>query len=290
MDWLLPAYIGSDLSDPVALYDPRLIQLFFVSSPQRGTPPTVPAWILLKWFPSPPAIKQLPPPSERGMWGVEFNAPLPPRCPGPHQMLPPSFLLWCQEKTRCAWKMLLEGLDLLPTGTVASRWCTLHCGVNHSLPSGVLEGWGGLSPSQRPLGISTFFYVCHKGYFLICVPAGFHPSQLQGLQSGEHLGITAFCASSGLGSGKAHGMAFSQGKGMVVPKSSSKKCGAGWPHGCGRAEGAAGRDVKGCGSKGIPGAHRNLPNPQVLPEQDFQVEKVHVSKDIPLSLQLPLAH
>lgn len=75
MDWLLPAYIGSDLSDPVALYDPRLIQLFFVSSPQRGTPPAVPAWILLKWFPSPPAIKQLPPPVKGGCGG--WNSMLP---------------------------------------------------------------------------------------------------------------------------------------------------------------------------------------------------------------------
>lgn len=36
-------------------------------------------------------------------------------------------------------------------------------------------------------------------------------------------------------------MAFSQGKRMVVPNSSSKECG--------RAEGAAGRDVRGCGSQ-----------------------------------------
>lgn len=72
-----------------------------------------------------------------------------------------------RENSMCL-KMLLGRLNLLPAGTVASQWRTLHCGVNHSLPSGVPQGWGRLSPSLRPLGISTFIYGCHKGYFLIC--------------------------------------------------------------------------------------------------------------------------
>lgn len=247
MDWLLPAYIGSDLSDPVALYDPRLIQLFFVSSPQRGTPPAVPAWILLKWFPSPPAIKQLPPPSERGMWGVEFNAPLPPCCPGPRQMLPPSLVLRCQEKTWCACKCYWRDWTFSPQGPWHPSGAPCTVGLIIRCLQGCSRAWGGLSPSQRPLGILTFFYGCHKGYFLICNLAGFPPSQLRGLWSREYLGIAAFCASSGLGGGKAHRMAFSQGKGIVVPNSSSKECGVGWPCGCGRAEGAPGEDVRCCG-------------------------------------------
>lgn len=93
---------------------------------------------------------------------------------------------------------------VLSARTVASRRRTLRPGVNHSPPSGVLRGWGGLSPSQRPLETSTFFYGRYKGYFLIHAPAGFPPPSLQrGLWPRERLGITALCTSSGLGSEEA---------------------------------------------------------------------------------------
>lgn len=119
---------------------------------------------------------------------------------------------------------------VLPARTVASHRHTLHRRVNHSPPAGVLRGQGGLSPSQRPLETSTFFYGCHKGYILIFTPAGFPPSLQRGLWPGEHLGIAALCTSSGLGRGEAkrEGL-FPRGRGWWYPTAWQRSRGGGWP-------------------------------------------------------------
>lgn len=57
----------------------------------------------------------------------------------------------------------------------------------------------------------------------------------------------------------------------------------------GGMRGAAGRGRAPPLASAPLGARISIPNHQMLPEQDFQVEKEHAFKDIPLSLQLPIA-
>lgn len=117
----------------------------------------------------------------------------------------------------------------LPGRTVTSHRRTLHHGVNHSPPSGVLRVQGGLSPSQRPLETLSFFYGCHKGYLLICTPAGLPPlcSGVCGPRS--TWASLLFAPRLVWEARRLNGMAFSQGMGMVGPNRSSKERGAGWP-------------------------------------------------------------
>lgn len=203
------------------------------------------------------------------------------------------------------------GYRVLSVRTVASRRRTLRPGVNHSPPSGVLRGWGGLSPSQRPLETSTFFYGRYKGYFLIHAPAGFPPLLCSGVFGpGSAWASLLYAPRLVWGARRLNGTAFFPREG---DGGSQRLCEGAWwwsalvstcAHVLARLRPALDAAEPGMLPGGMPGAagcrgdpvlasgplraQISIPNPLELPGKDFQVEKEHVAKDIPLSLQLAI--